>query len=182
MGAVITLVGGLESDSGQEDVTIVGGGIGAGTANVSAQVQQYQPLLEKYASKHGLDPSYVPIMMALMMQESAGRGNDPMQSSESYCGEVGCITSPELSIDQGVSHFKSVLEKSNYDLRLCLQSYNFGPGYINFVQKNGGSYTKELAIQFSQQQYQKLKHTGIYRCVRQEMVPYSACYGDPVRP
>ncbi|MFP7176522.1 lysozyme family protein [Priestia filamentosa] len=125
MGAVITLVGGIESDSGQEDVAIVGrGGIGAGTANVSPQVQQYQPLLEKYASKHGLDASYVPIMMALMMQESAGRGNDPMQSSESYCGEVGCITSPELSIDQGVSHFKSVLQKANYDIKLTLQSYN----------------------------------------------------------
>ncbi|MGQ3381165.1 bifunctional lytic transglycosylase/C40 family peptidase [Priestia endophytica] len=178
MGAVITLVGGLESDSGQEDVTIVGGGIGAGTANVSPQVQQYQPLLEKYASRHGLDPSYVPIMMALMMQESAGRGNDPMQSSESYCGTVGCITSPELSIDQGVSHFKSVLQKANYDIKLTLQSYNFGPGFINFVMKNGGHYTKELAIQFSQQQYQKLKHTGIYRCVRPEMIPYQACYGD----
>ena len=32
---------------------------------------------------------------AMMMQESGGRGDDPMQSSESLCGKVGCINDPE---------------------------------------------------------------------------------------
>ncbi|MED4061160.1 bifunctional lytic transglycosylase/C40 family peptidase [Priestia megaterium] len=179
MSTIVAITGEFESDSQQSEVTeIEGGGIGVGTANVSPQVMKYQPLLEKYAQKHGLDASYVPIMMALMMQESGGRGNDPMQSSESKCGRVGCIQNPEASIDQGVKHFKSVLEKSHYDLKLCLQSYNFGPGFINFIMKNGGKYTPELAIKFSQIQYQQVKHTGKYHCVRPEMVPYQACYGD----
>ncbi|PGO60783.1 lysozyme family protein [Priestia megaterium] len=183
MSTIVAITGEFEKGSQQSDVTdIEGGGIGVGTANVSPEVMKYQPLLEKYAQKHGLDASYVPIMMALMMQESGGRGNDPMQSSESFCGSVGCISSPELSVDKGVLHFKSVLEKAHYDLKLCLQSYNFGGGFINYVMKNGGKYTPELAISFSQQQYQKVKHTGIYHCVRPEMVPYSACYGDAVRP
>ncbi|MEH7000829.1 bifunctional lytic transglycosylase/C40 family peptidase [Priestia megaterium] len=177
IGIISTITGGFESES-TDDVTVVDSGIGAGTANVSAEVMKYEPLLKKYASKHGLDESYVPIMMSLMMQESGGKGSDPMQSSESYCGSVGCISSPELSIDKGVLHFKSVLEKANYDIKLTLQSYNFGGGFINFVMGNGGHYTKELAIEFSQQQYQKVKHTGNYHCVRPEMVPYQACYGD----
>lgn len=179
MSTIVAITGEFEKDSQQSEVTeIEGGGIGVGTANVSPEVMRYQPLLEKYAQKHGLDASYVPIMMALMMQESGGRGNDPMQSSESKCGRVGCIQNPEASIDQGVKHFKSVLEKAKYDLKLCLQSYNFGPGFINFVMKNGGQYTKELAIKFSQIQYQKVKHTGNYHCLRPESIPYNACYGD----
>lgn len=179
MSTIVAITGEFEKDSQQSDVTeIEGGGIGVGTANVSPEVMRYQPLLEKYAQKHGLDASYVPIMMALMMQESGGRGNDPMQSSESKCGRVGCIQNPEASIDQGVKHFKSVLEKAHYDLELCLQSYNFGPGFIIFVNQNGGHYTKELAIKFSQIQYQKVKHTGNYHCLRPEAVPYQACYGD----
>lgn len=179
MSTIVAITGEFENDSQQDDVTeIEGGGIGVGTANVSPEVMRYQPLLEKYAQKHGLDASYVPIMMALMMQESGGKGNDPMQSSESKCGRVGCIQNPEASIDQGVKHFKSVLEKAHYDLELCLQSYNFGPGFIIFVNKNGGHYTKELAIKFSQIQYQKVKHTGNYHCLRPEAVPYQACYGD----
>ncbi|MGZ0880123.1 bifunctional lytic transglycosylase/C40 family peptidase [Priestia megaterium] len=179
MSTIVAITGEFEKDSQQSEVTeIEGGGIGVGTANVSPQVMKYQPLLEKYAQKHGLDASYVPIMMALMMQESGGQGNDPMQSSESKCGRVGCIQNPEASIDQGVKHFKSVLEKAHYDLELCLQSYNFGPGFIIFVNKNGGHYTKELAIKFSQIQYQKVKHTGNYHCLRPEAVPYQACYGD----
>ncbi|MFF2444388.1 lysozyme family protein [Priestia megaterium] len=183
MSTIVAITGEFEKDSQQSEVTeIEGGGIGVGTANVSPEVMRYQPLLEKYAQKHGLDASYVPIMMALMMQESGGRGNDPMQSSESKCGSVGCIQNPKASIDQGVKHFKDVLEKAHYDLELCLQSYNFGPGFIIFVNKNGGHYTKELAIKFSQIQYQKVKHTGNYHCLRPEAVPYQACYGDIVRP
>ncbi|GAA3324932.1 hypothetical protein GCM10020331_054760 [Ectobacillus funiculus] len=49
-----------------------------GVAVVSPLVQQYEPLLRKYAREHGIE-SYVPLMMALMQQESG----DPMQSSES---------------------------------------------------------------------------------------------------
>src|SRR5699024_482729 len=62
-----------------------------------------------------------------------------------------------------------------------LQSYNFGGGFIDYVNSNGGEYTFDLAISFSQEQYQKqiaLGNGGIYTCLRAEAVQYNACYGD----
>lgn len=121
---------------------------------------------------------YIDIVLALMMQESGGEGPDPMQASESKCGRIGCITSPKESIRYGVAHFLRVLEMAKGDVELTLQSYNFGSGFISYVMKNGGSYTYELAISFSQMMYQKLKHTGIYYCHRPEAIEVNACYGD----
>jgi hypothetical protein len=117
LGFIVMFTGGTSiSDSGTG--TFVGG-----TANVSTEVLQHQPIVEKYAQQYGIG-EYVGIILALMQQESGGRGNDPMQSSESFCGSIGCISDSETSIDKGVLHFKSVLEKANYDIKLTLQSYN----------------------------------------------------------
>ncbi|WP_328701179.1 lysozyme family protein [Aquibacillus kalidii] len=141
------------------------------------QVIQYKPSVMKNLEAHG-KKEYTAIVLALMMQESGGRGDDPMQASESYCGEVGCIKDSETSIEQGVSYFSKVLDKSNGDVKVALQSYNFGAGFINYVLNNGGNYSEKLAIQFSKQKYEELKHTGIYKCIREEAEQYDACYGD----
>lgn len=151
--------------------------IGEGVANVSPEVLQYKPQVEKYAKENGVE-QYVGIILALMMQESGGLGDDPMQASESYCGQVGCINDPDLSIKQGVKYFSQVLEQANNDIKLTLQSYNFGSGFIDYVNDRGGKYTQELAIEFSAMMYDRLAHTGIYSCIRPEAVPYGACYGD----
>ena len=157
------------SDSG----TIVGGG----NAQVSAEVEQYRAVIQAELDKSGKG-EHTDLLLALMMQESGGRGNDPMQASESKCGYIGCITSPEESIQYGVKHFLSVMEQANNDIKLTLQSYNFGGGFISYVLKNGGSYTKELAISFSQMMYKSLAHTGIYKCHRPSAIEHKACYGD----
>ncbi len=172
IAGIIATIGGGTSDDNSDSF-----GLGAGQAMVSAEVAQYRGAIFEELSKYGLS-EYTELMLALMMQESGGRGNDPMQASESFCGSIGCITDPQTSIEKGVLHFKSVLEKANYDVKLTLQSYNFGGGFIDYVMKNGGSYTKELAISFSQMMYQKLSHTGIYKCHRPEAIQHSACYGD----
>lgn len=151
--------------------------VGDGTANVSPEVLKHKPTVEKYAKEYGVE-QYVGIILALMMQESGGRGSDPMQASESYCGQVGCITEPDLSIKQGVKYFSEVLKKANNDVQLALQSYNFGLGFIDYVKDRGGKYTQELAIEFSSMMYDKLAHTGIYSCIRPEAAQYGACYGD----
>lgn len=151
--------------------------LGPGQAQVSPEVAQYREAVQAELSQHGLT-QYTELLLALMMQESGGRGNDPMQASESFCGSIGCITDPQVSIEKGVLHFKRVLEKANNDVKLTLQSYNFGGGFIDYVMNNGGSYTKELAISFSQMMYEKLAHTGIYKCHRPEAIEHSACYGD----
>lgn len=168
-GLISVISGGGEDDSPT--------GLGVGQATVSAEVAQYRDAVFAELSIHGLS-EYTELILALMMQESGGKGNDPMQASESYCGTIGCITDPQLSIEKGVLHFKNVLEKAKKDVKLTLQSYNFGGGFIDYVLDRGGAYTKELAISFSQMMYQKLAHTGIYKCHRPEAIQHSACYGD----
>ena len=157
-----------DSDSGLEGGTAV---------NISEQVLSYKPTVEKYASEYGVE-KYVGLILAIMMQESGGRGDDPMQASESLCGSVGCITDPEQSIKQGVKYFSQLIERADGDIKLALQSYNFGGGFINYVMNNGGSYTRDLAIAFSAMKYEELKQTGNYSCIHPEMLPYDACYGD----
>ncbi|WP_082234522.1 lysozyme family protein [Halobacillus massiliensis] len=145
--------------------------------NISPQVLQYEDEVQKYAEEEGIG-EYTDLILALMMQESGGRGSDPMQASESLCGSVGCIDDPELSIRQGVSYFANTLNQADNDIKLALQAYNFGAGFIDYVRQNGGKYTQELAIEFSAEKYDELAHTGDYSCVREEAVQYDACYGD----
>jgi peptidoglycan DL-endopeptidase CwlO len=162
-----------------ESNTSSGGGIGVvGYGQpVSAAVLQYEGAIKSELDKYGKG-EYTPLLLALMMQESAGAGNDPMQASESKCGYIGCITNPSESIQYGVKHFLDVMAKANNDVKLTLQSYNFGGGFINYVNERGGAYTYELAISFSQMMYQRLAHTGIYKCHRPEAIQHNACYGD----
>lgn len=140
-------------------------------------VISYQPLVEEALSKEGKE-EYTAVVLALMMQESGGRGDDPMQASESDCGEVGCIENPEQSIEQGVSYFIDALEAANEDLKLALQSYNFGLGFIDYANEKKAGYSQALAIEFSQSKYQELKDTNNYSCIREEAKKYDACYGD----
>lgn len=181
---VIIMVIGIAGGSSQGSVS-AGGPVG--NVGLSAEVLSHQAMVEHYAAIHGVS-EHVPYILAIMQQESGGRGLDPMQSSESYCGQVGCIQDVELSIDKGVLHFKNVLGQAEGDVKLLLQSYNFGGGFINYVKNRGGTYTfdKELngkgtyslAIQFSQEQYKKLQGKYNFTCMRAESKPLQACYGD----
>ena len=144
---------------------------------INSEVLKYKPLVEKYAEEYQI-ASYVDILLAMMMQESGGRGTDPMQSSESYCGKIGCIDNPELSIKQGVFYFSETLKDAGYDLELAIQSYNFGRGFINYVQETSGQYSQEVAIAFSKEMYENAPDKSIYSCLREEAKQYDACYGD----
>lgn len=145
--------------------------------SISENVFRYQHLVETYAIQYEVE-NYVDVLLAMMMQESGGRGNDPMQSSESYCGQVGCIEDPEQSIKQGVYYFSQTLEKAHGDVELAVQSYNFGEGFINYVIEQNGSYSQELAIDFSKEMYENASDPTIYTCLREEAKQYNACYGD----
>ena len=48
---------------------------------VSTQVLNYEDLMLKYARENDIE-EYIELLQAMMMQESGGQGNDPMQSSE----------------------------------------------------------------------------------------------------
>lgn len=141
------------------------------------KVEQYRPLVTKYAEQYEVE-EHIDIILAMMMQESGGRGNDPMQSSESLCGKRDCITDPEQSIKQGVYYFSETLKKANGNVELAIQSYNFGIGFIDYVHSQQSPYSQELAIQFSQEMYEKAEDKSLYTCLRKEAKQYNACYGD----
>lgn len=160
----------------QEEGQLVGDGHD-GTAQVSAELEELRPLFEQYAAEHDME-EHIDILMAMAMQESGGRLEDVMQSSESLGLPVNSLNQEE-SIEQGVKYFKQVLEEAGGDVKLALQSYNFGSGFINYANEhNDGAYSKDLAIEFSRMQYENLKHTGLYSCIRPESESTGACYGD----
>lgn len=69
---------GEESGTDAGDITYTGEGQ---VMNVSPEVLKWEPTIRKHAKAFGVEP-FVALMLAQMMQESGGRGSDPMQSSE----------------------------------------------------------------------------------------------------
>ena len=133
---------------------------------VSEEVEAYTDLIEKYAAKYDI-PEYVDLIKAVMMQESGGRGTDPMQCSESpynkkYSNKPGGIKDPEYSIDCGVHYLANCLKSAKCEgpldmdrIRLAIQGYNYGNGYIGWAIKRDGGYTVQNAAVFSRQQAKK---------------------------
>ena len=134
---------------------------------VSAEVEAYTPIITKYAKEFGI-PEYVELIKAVMMQESGGRGLDPMQAAEGgyntrYPREPNGIKDPDYSIWCGVQELKSVLVLAKVEnpldmdrIRLALQGYNYGPGYITWAVNRDGGYTVENASTFSDNQAARL--------------------------
>ena len=127
---------------------------------VSAEVEAYTPIITKYAKQYGI-PEYVELIKAVMMQESGGQGNNPMQCSESgfntqYPRTPGGITDPEYSIEVGVQTIADVLQMAGVDspidldrISLALQGYNYGSGYISWALSTYGGYTELNAVEYS---------------------------------
>ena len=102
---------------------------------VSEEVNAYEPLIRIYAQKHGI-PDYIELIKAVMMQESGGQGNDPMQASEcgfntKYPNKPNGIIDPEYSIDVGIQNLAACLEQAKVEnpidmenIKLALQGYN----------------------------------------------------------
>lgn len=149
-------------------VAMFGGGSESNTyTQVSAEVEAYDPLIRQYAKQYGI-PEYVELIKAVMMQESGGRGLDPMQAAEGsfntrYPHEPNGIKDPEYSIQCGVQELKAALTSAEVEspidmehIKLALQGYNFGNGYISWAKTNYGGYSYANAVEFSTQQAQRL--------------------------
>ncbi len=137
----------LSSDSGTDTSTL----------NLSDEVINYTPIIQIYAIEYGIE-DYVPLIQAVMMQESGGKGDDPMQSSA--CGYntlyADGITDAEYSIDCGVHYLSDCIAKAEVEsttdmehIKLALQGYNFGSGYITWAVTNFGGYTSSNAKVYS---------------------------------
>ena len=138
---------------------------------VSEEVKAYEPIIQKYAKEHGI-PDYVLLIEAVMMQESGGRGTDPMQCSECnfntlYPHTPGSITDPEYSINVGIQNLADCLQIAECEspvdidaIKLALQGYNYGQGYVTWAMNKYGEYTKANAIEFSLKTAEQLGWTS----------------------
>ena len=149
-------------------------GSGSGNSSytpVSAEVEAYTPIIRIYAQQYGIG-EYVELIKAIMMQESGGRGLDPMQASESgyntrYPHSPNAITDPEYSIYVGVQTIADSLRQANVEspidmdnIKLALQGYNYGNGFISWARSNYGGYTPIAAIEFSDMMAARMGWSG----------------------
>ncbi|MBJ6360502.1 lysozyme family protein [Paenibacillus sp. GCM10012307] len=121
---------------------------------LSIEVRELEPIVRQYARQYGIEDK-VPLLLALIQQESGGRIPDVMQSSESAGLPRNSYTNPVDSIAQGVKYFSQVLTTAGGEEKLALQAYNFGIGFIGFALPRGG-YSKETAVAFSMLQANRL--------------------------
>lgn len=148
-------------------LSLIGGGNSNAVTPVSAEVQAYTPVIQRYAAEHGIS-EYVELIKAVMMQESGGRGLDPMQASEGsfntrYPNTPNGITDPDYSISCGVQELKDCLVRAKVEnpvdmehIKLALQGYNYGNGYISWAVSKDGGYTASNAIEFSDMMAEKM--------------------------
>ncbi len=140
-----------------------GGSSSSSYTPVSAEVEAYTPIIRNYARQYGIE-EYTELIKAVMMQESGGRGLDPMQSSESgyntrYPREPNGITDPAYSIEVGVQTLVVCLSEAQVEnpidmarIKLALQGYNYGNGFIPWAITNYGGYSIAAAVEFSDMQ------------------------------
>ncbi|MDD3049042.1 MAG: lysozyme family protein [Bacilli bacterium] len=158
----IGIFGALSGDSGTNSAT----------ESLSQEVVEYREITEKYAKQYEIE-NYVSLIQAVMMQESGGKGEDPMQSSECiynerYPKQHNGITNVEYSIDCGVHYLADCIKQSKVtgpsdmnNISLALQGYNFGNAYINWALEHFGGYSRANAIVFSDQKKIEL-NTDVY--------------------
>lgn len=148
-------------------VGIIGGAAFLGNSQsseaLSAEVLAHTPAIQKYASEFGI-PEYVPAIQAIMMQESGGRGTDPLQASEcpyntQYPNTPGAIQDADYSIKVGIQYYADCVREAGCEspqdmdkLKLSWQGYNYGNGYISWALEKFGGYSEANALQFSQEQ------------------------------
>lgn len=135
---------------------------------LSAEVLAYEGIITQYTIQYGIE-EYVPIIEAIMMQESGGKGNDPMQAAEcgfntKYPHVPNGIEDPVYSIEVGIQNFADCLTTAkvlnindNNNLYLALQGYNYGKAYITWAYDLFGCYSKANAKVYSDNKKNELK-------------------------
>ena len=115
------------------------------------QVMKYQTLVREVLDEQDTAANEE-LVLAMIYTETKGKDTDVMQSSESATGQTNAITDNKESIRQGVQTLSDNLElasQKKVDVWTAVQAYNFGQAYIDYVAKNGGENTLELAKKYS---------------------------------
>lgn len=135
-------------------------------SRLSDAVLGYQSTVEYYAEQEGIG-KYVDVLLAIMMVETEGKGQDVMQSSESKGLETNSL-GPEESIEQACVYFAALTQIEEGlgidDDSALIQAYNFGPGYLTYVAEHGGKHTQKLAIAYAKENSggEKVRYLHLY--------------------
>lgn len=139
---VITLFLGIFASLSDHSVT------GTSFIKLSDEVLAYNEIIYKYADQYEIG-EYVPLIQAIMMVESKGLGNDPMDVSNLLNRN---IDNPEESIQEGIKYLSTCLEQANVNspndtdqLFLAIQGYDSTIDYINWALDNFDGYSKSNA-------------------------------------
>ncbi|EJV73761.1 lysozyme family protein [Bacillus cereus] len=141
---------------------------------------QYEPTLKRELEKYNLGEKTA-VLLGIMYQESRGEGNDPMQSSESLGLTPNEIQETSSSIKQGVKHFAQMYKygtEKDVSMDTIIQSYNMGPGYIDFIaSQEVKQHSEDSAKNFSKMKVDQNPET--YTCGgNKNNFRYPYCYGD----
>lgn len=129
-------------------------------SELSEEVLSYTEVIEKYAAQYKVE-EYLSLIQAIMMQETKGIGDDPMDSSlfpynSNYPNK---ITDSEYSIDVGIHYLADCLKEANVSsladtelIYLAIQGYDFGIDYIKWAKENFDEYSKTNAQLYADQQ------------------------------
>ncbi|MCU4771366.1 lysozyme family protein [Bacillus toyonensis] len=144
------------------------------------RVLQYELTLKKELEKYNLGEKTA-VLLGIMYQESRGEGNDPMQSSESLGLKPNEIQETSLSIEQGVKHFAKMYKygtEKDVSMETIIQSYNMGPGYIDFIaSQEAKQHSEDSAKKFSKMKVDQ--NPALYTCGgNKNNFRYPYCYGD----
>lgn len=122
---------------------------------ISEEVTRYYDIIEKYCKQYDIE-QYITLIEAIMMEETKGKGNDPMNASELYPNIH--ILGSEHSIELGIKYFTDCLQKAKVSgiedtqhLYIAIQGYDFGVEYIDWAYKNFGGYTRASAQVYSKE-------------------------------
>ena len=133
---------------------------------LSAEVLALKERVLTEAKIYGTE-AYLNIFLAVMMQESGGKVEDVFQCSESL-GKPRNSLSKEESIKQGVKLLSGYIEAAGVTspadiehIRLALQAYNFGGGFISFANNKTGGWSQEATDAYAKIHSKGKKRSGI---------------------
>ncbi len=155
--AVVGVIGGGGKDSSSNDLNKP-----SGAGKFPEMVEIWRPSVFSCATDFGIS-EYTDVLLAIIQGESGGLGADIMQASEGefntrYPKVPNGIENVQYSIECGVQEFKKAADLAGVTspddephLKVAFQTYNFGTGYVSWVQQNyDGVYTLENATEYSE--------------------------------
>jgi soluble lytic murein transglycosylase-like protein len=116
--------------------------VAAPSNSKSTKSKTYDPIIEKYAAEHKLDPS---LIRSIIAQESGfnAKAVSPkgarglMQLMPATAARLGVKNSfdPEQNIQGGVKHFRFLMDSFNNNLELSLAAYNAGENLVQRIKR-----------------------------------------------